>query len=154
LGEDIFANCILFSLFGRIFSGFAGDRFGRYNIFITVCYLAGIFVLALWIPADTTGARVAFAAIFGFFSGAYVALIAALVVQISPPSEMGFRMGLSFFVLSFGGLATNPISGAILERPIGWLGPKLFSGIFCLAGTTFVLVARIHQTGWKLKAVF
>ncbi|KAL6898522.1 MFS general substrate transporter [Trichoderma evansii] len=142
------------SLFGRILSGFAGDKFGRYNVFITVCYLASIFVLALWIPAATTGARVAFAAIFGFFSGAYVALIAALVVQISPASEMGFRMGLSFFVLSFGGLTTNPISGAILEGPLGWLGPKIFSGVFCLAGTTFVLAARINQTGWKLKVVF
>ncbi|GFP60200.1 hypothetical protein ACSS6W_007627 [Trichoderma asperelloides] len=142
------------SLFGRMLSGFAGDKFGRYNVFITVCYLASIFVLALWIPAATTGARIAFAAIFGFFSGAYVALIAALVVQISPASEMGFRMGLSFFVLSFGGLTTNPISGAILDGPLGWLGPKIFSGIFCLAGTTFVLAARINQTGWKLRAVF
>lgn len=149
-----FANHVLSSLFGRIFSGFAGDKLGRYNVFVTVCYLASIFVLALWIPAATTGARIAFAAIFGFFSGAYVALIAALVVQISPATEMGFRMGLSFFVLSFGGLATNPISGAILEGPLGWLGPKIFSGVFCLAGTTFVLAARINQTGWKLRAVF
>jgi MFS family permease len=149
-----FANYVLSSLFGRILSGFAGDKFGRYNVFITVCYLASIFVLALWIPAATTGARIAFAAIFGFFSGAYVALIAALVVQISPPTEMGFRMGLSFFVLSFGGLTTNPISGAILEGPLGWLGPKIFSGVFCLVGTTFVLFARLKQTGWKLKAVF
>ncbi|KAM0481980.1 hypothetical protein ACHAPX_003314 [Trichoderma viride] len=142
------------SLFGRIMSGFAGDKFGRYNVFVTVCYLASIFVLGLWIPASTTAARVAFAAIFGFFSGAYVALIAALVVQISPVTEMGFRMGLSFFVLSFGGLTTNPISGAILEGPLGWLGPKIFSGVFCIVGTTFVLAARIKQTGWKLNAVF
>ncbi|KAK1239871.1 hypothetical protein MKX08_007313 [Trichoderma sp. CBMAI-0020] len=142
------------SLFGRIFSGFAGDRFGRYNVFVTVCYLASVFVLALWIPAATTAARIAFAAIFGFFSGAYVALIAALVVQISPATEMGFRMGLSFFVLSFGGLTTNPISGAILEGPLGWLGPKIFSGVFCVVGTTFVFAARIKQTGWKLNAVF
>ncbi|KAL7793874.1 major facilitator superfamily domain-containing protein [Trichoderma ceciliae] len=142
------------SLFGRVFSGFAGDKWGRYNVFIAVCYLAGIFVLGLWIPADTTGARIAFATLFGFFSGAYVALIAALVVQVSPASEIGFRTGLVFLASSFGGLTTNPISGAILERPIGWLGPKLFAGIFCLAGTTFVLAARIHKTGWKLRAVF
>ncbi|PTB53442.1 hypothetical protein M431DRAFT_89501 [Trichoderma harzianum CBS 226.95] len=142
------------SLFGRVFSGYAGDKWGRYNVFVTVCYLAGIFVLGLWIPASSTAARIAFATLFGFFSGAYVALIAALVVQVSPPSEIGFRTGLVFLASSIGGLTTNPISGAILERPIGWLGPKIFAGVFCIAGTTFVLAARIHKTGWKLRAVF
>ncbi|KAJ4859560.1 major facilitator superfamily domain-containing protein [Trichoderma breve] len=142
------------SLFGRVFSGYAGDKWGRYNVFVTVCYLAGIFVLGLWIPATSTAARIAFATLFGFFSGAYVALIAALVVQVSPPSEIGFRTGLVFLASSIGGLTTNPISGAILERPIGWLGPKIFAGVFCIAGTTFVLAARIHKTGWKLRAVF
>jgi MFS family permease len=110
--------------------------------------------LGLWIPASSTAARIAFATLFGFFSGAYVALIAALVVQVSPPSEIGFRTGLVFLASSIGGLTTNPISGAILERPIGWLGPKIFAGVFCIAGTTFVLAARIHKTGWKLRAVF
>ncbi|UKZ52798.1 hypothetical protein TrVGV298_006585 [Trichoderma virens] len=142
------------SLFGRIFSGYAGDKWGRYNVFIGVCYMAGIFVLGLWIPASTTAARIAFATLFGFFSGAYVALIAALVVQVSPPTEIGFRTGLVFLASSIGGLTTNPISGAILEKPIGWLGPKIFAGVFCIAGTTFVLAARIHKTGWKLRTVF
>ncbi|KAK1243447.1 hypothetical protein MKX07_004075 [Trichoderma sp. CBMAI-0711] len=142
------------SLFGRVFSGFAGDKWGRYNIFVSVCYLAGIFVLGLWIPAATDGARIAFATLFGFMSGAYVALIAALVVQISHPSEIGFRTGLIFLASSVGGLTTDPISGAILEKPIGWLGPKIFAGILCIVGTSFVLAARIHRTGWKLRVVF
>ncbi|PTB63200.1 MFS general substrate transporter [Trichoderma citrinoviride] len=142
------------SLFGRVFSGLAGDKWGRYNIFVSVCYLAGIFILGLWIPAATTGARIAFATLYGFFSGAYVALIAALVVQISHPAEIGFRTGLIFLASSVGGLTANPISGAILEEPIGWVGPKVFAGVFCIVGTTFVLAARIHRTGWKLRVVF
>ncbi|KAK5989518.1 MFS transporter asaE [Cladobotryum mycophilum] len=133
------------SLFGRAGSGFAGDKFGRYNVFIVVCYFSGIWVLALWIPAATTAARIAFSALFGFFSGAYVALIAALVV--------GFRTGIVFFASSFGGLTTNPINGSILSSS-GWLGPKIFAGVFCITGTCFILAARIHKTGWKLMAVF
>lgn len=145
---------VLFSLFGRLFSGFAGDKWGRFNVFVTVCYLTAIFTLGLWIPASTTGSRIAFATLFGFMSGAYVALLPALVLQISPPTEIGFRTGLVFLACSFGGLTTNPISGAILERSTGWLGPKIYAGIFCLAGTTFVLAARISRTGWKLKVIF
>lgn len=142
------------SLFGRIFSGLAGDRIGRYNIFIIVCYLTGIWILALWIPCNTTGGVIAFAALFGFCSGAYVSLIAPLVAQISPISEIGFRTGLVFLLSSIGGLTTNPISGAIIDRPNGWVGVKVFGGVFCLVGTTFILAARIHRTGWKLAIAF
>ncbi|OAA36625.1 Major facilitator superfamily domain, general substrate transporter [Metarhizium rileyi] len=142
------------SLFGRAGSGFVADKVGCYNIFIVVCYLTGIWILALWIPAATTGARIAFSTIFGFFSGVYVALIPALVVQISPLSEIGFRTGLVFFACSFGGLTTNPISGVILDQGSGWVGAKIFAGVFCLVGTCFVLVARMHHTGMHLRSVF
>ncbi|KAK1999418.1 major facilitator superfamily transporter [Colletotrichum falcatum] len=141
------------SLFGRIASGILGDRLGKYNIFVVVGYLTPIWMLALWIPASTDGSIIAFAVLFGFCSGAYVSLIGPLVAQISPIQEIGFRTGITFFVNSIAGLTTNPINGAILAES-GWVGIKIFSGVFCLAGTTFILAARIHRTGWKLKAAF
>lgn len=142
------------SLFGRMFSGIMADKIGRYNIFIIVANLSGIWALALWIPANNTGGLLSFSILFGFCSGAYVSLVAALVAQISPLSEMGFRTGLVFLTSSIGGLTTNPINGAILDLPTGWLGVKIFSGVFCLAGTAFIMGARVHRTGWKLMVVF
>jgi hypothetical protein len=38
--------------------------------------------------------------------------------------------------------------------PNTWSGVKIFSGVFCLVGTTFVLAARIRHTGCKLYAWF
>ncbi|CRG86566.1 Monocarboxylate transporter 4 [Talaromyces islandicus] len=142
------------SLFGRLFSGFLGDKLGRYNIFIFVCYLSGLWILALWLPDTTNAALIAFSALFGFFSGAYVSLIIPLLIQISPMSEIGFRTGMVTFLISLGGLTTNPVNGAIIDSSGGWAGLKIFSGVLCLAGTSFVLVARIKQTGWKLLARF
>ncbi|RGP64699.1 transporter mch4 [Fusarium sporotrichioides] len=142
------------SLFGRIISGILGDKIGRYNIFIVVCYLSAIWILGLWIPCNTQNGLIAFAALYGFCSGAYVSLIAPLVAQISPLQEIGFRSGIVFFVSSIGGLTTNPISGAILEKPNGWLGVKVFAGVFCLVGTTFILAARVHRVGWGIKSTF
>ncbi|KZL71919.1 major facilitator superfamily transporter [Colletotrichum tofieldiae] len=142
------------SLFGRIGSGILGDKIGKYNIFVVVCYLTSIWMLALWIPANTDAALIAFAVLFGFCSGAYVSLIAPLIAQISPIQEIGFRTGITFFTNSIGGLTTNPINGAILAGSGGWVGIKVFSGVFCIAGTTFILAARIHRTGWKLIAAF
>ncbi|EXJ79035.1 hypothetical protein A1O3_08536 [Capronia epimyces CBS 606.96] len=142
------------SLFGRLFSGFASDKLGRYNMFVTFCYLSGIWILVLWLPVSTDAALVAFAVLFGFFSGAFVSLIAPLVIQISPFSEMGFRTGIVLFVTAIAGLTTNPINGAIRQHSDGWVGVKVFSGVFCLAGTTLVLVVRIRRTGWKLLVPF
>ncbi|KAM0280547.1 hypothetical protein ACHAQH_003992 [Verticillium albo-atrum] len=142
------------SLFGRMFSGIIGDKVGRLNIFVVVCYLTGLWILALWIPAATDGALIAFAVLFGFCSGAYVSLIAPLVAQVSPLPEIGFRTGLVFFSSSIGGLTTNPINGAIIDAPNGLLGIKIFAGVFCMIGTTFILAARIHHTGWKLRVIF
>ncbi|KAG5978730.1 hypothetical protein E4U55_006014 [Claviceps digitariae] len=142
------------SLFGRLFSGITGDIIGRYNVFVVVCALTGLWVLALWIPSASTAGIIAFAALFGFCSGAYVSLIAPLVAQISPLREIGFRTGITLFVAAIGGLATNPISGAILGDDKNWVGVKVFSGTFCLAGTLLVLVSRLYHTGWKLAVVF
>lgn len=142
------------SLGGRIASGLLGDKIGRYNIFVIVCYLSAIWILALWIPSNTTNSLIAFAVLFGFSSGAYVSLIAPLIAQISPPPEIGFRTGLVFLAQSVGGLTTNPISGAIRDSPSGWLGTKIFAGVFCVVGTTFILAARLRRTGFKLLAWF
>ncbi|PQE29566.1 major facilitator superfamily transporter protein [Rutstroemia sp. NJR-2017a BBW] len=142
------------SLFGRLLAGFLGDKIGRYNIFIVVCYLSGIWILALWLPGSSNAALIAFAILFGFFSGAYVSLITPLVMQISPMKELGFRTGIVIFVAAVGGFTTNPINGAILDDTGGWDGLKVFSGVFCIVGTTFVLAARIRRTGWKLWVRF
>ena len=138
------------SLFGRLISGVLGDKLGRFNMFIVVCYISGILILALWLPDTSQPALIAFAVLFGFFSGAYVSLIAPLIMAVSPISELGFRTGIVNFFVAIGGLTTNPINGAILASSAGWTGLKVFSGILCIIGTTFMLVARIRETGWKL----
>ena len=143
------------SLFGRLGAGASADYFGPYNVFVGVCYLAGIMILALWIPASTAGATIAFAVVFGFSTGAYVALAAPCVVQISPFQQIGYRIGLIFLFSSIAGLTTNPIAGAILSLNNGsWTGMKVYAGFLTLAGTTLALGARIYRTGPKLRAVW
>ncbi|AEO70605.1 33d094ba-845c-4e87-b8a7-bf7859a3c5bf [Thermothielavioides terrestris] len=143
------------SIFGRGSAGFLADRFGTYNIFTLVCYLAGILILALWIPATSNAAIVVFAILFGFSSGAYVALSAALVAAISPFPQIGYRIGLIFLSSSVSGLTTNPIAGAILDHDNGsYVGMKVFAGVLLIAGTTLVFGARLYQTGPKLLAKF
>ncbi|KAF7182468.1 hypothetical protein CNMCM7691_002038 [Aspergillus felis] len=143
------------SFFGRLSTGILADCLGAYNVFTTVCCLAGILVLALWIPATSTAGTIVFAVLFGYSSGAYVSLAAALVVKISPVQQIGYRVGLIFLFASIGGLTTNPIAGALLAHDNGsYLGMKLFSGVILLTGSTLVFCARLHHTGLKLGAEF
>ncbi|KAL7952810.1 major facilitator superfamily domain-containing protein [Trichoderma compactum] len=142
------------SLLGRLSAGVVGDKIGRFNVFIVVCFLSGIWVLALWLPDSNDPALIAFAVLFGFFSGAYVSLITPMVAQIAPLRELGFRSGIVQFSIAIGGLTTNPINGAILDGAGGWVGLRVFSGVFCLAGAAFVFAARIRRIGWKVSIGF
>lgn len=146
---------IIHSLFGRLLAGVLSDRVGTYNVLMIACYLAGIFCLALWIPAANTAAVMAFTILFGMTSGAYIALAAALVVRISPIREIGYRTGLLFFIGAFSGLTASPIAGAILQREDGsYTGMQVFSGAMLLVGSSFILVVRIYKTGPVLRARF
>ncbi|KAJ5682414.1 hypothetical protein N7462_005579, partial [Penicillium macrosclerotiorum] len=143
------------SLFGRMTAGIGSDKIGPYNILVCASYLAGIVTLALWIPATSNDAIIVYAILFGFSSGAYVSLAAALVVKISPFPEIGYRTGLLFLFSSIGGLTTSPIAGAILSHDHGsYTGMKVFAGVFLIAGASLVLAARVYSTGPVLLARF
>ncbi|KAJ1330812.1 MFS transporter MCT family aspergillic acid transporter [Microdochium nivale] len=154
------------SLFGRLLSGLAADKIGRFNSFIISCFFAGLFTLALWVPISsspssttntttTEGMMIAFAVLFGFFSGAYVSLVGALVAAISPPREIGFRTGLVFVFCAVPGLVTNPIAGAMLSGSGGsFTGMKVYAGVMILAGTACITWSRGWQTQWKVMIAY
>lgn len=141
------------SLIGRLSSGILADRFGRFNAFIASCYVAGLLVVAMWIPGTDDATTIAFAALFGLFSGAYIALLVALIAQVSPIREIGYRNGVACLAQSVGGLLATPIAGAIIDKPGGLVGIKVYAGVFLLAGTTSVMMARLVLTKFKVKAV-
>lgn len=111
--------------------------------------------MVLWIPGGgNDAATVAFSLLFGLFSGAYIALLGALVARISPIEEVGYRNGIGQLFGAVGGLVTAPIAGAILQGPGGEIGLKAFAGAFMIVGTTGIVAARISQTGFKLWVRF
>ncbi|KAM0738796.1 hypothetical protein ACQRIT_006533 [Beauveria bassiana] len=155
LGHYLVATMNVGSLVGRVGAGVVADAAGAYNTFVAVSALAGVLVLALYIPAASAGAVWTFSVLFGCTSGAYIALLAPLVVKISPLEEAGYRIGLLFAMSSVSGLVTSPIGGAILEHWHGdYTGMKIYSGVMMLSGTALVFVSRMMATEWKMNAVF
>lgn len=134
------------SLFGRLGCGYWSDIAGRWNVFVIAGATSGIVELALWIPATYQSAAIGFAVTFGFLSGAFVSLLAALPASVSPLPQIGYRIGVVMLVLSLPALTMAPIGGRILQSASsvddGWLHVKIFGGVMSLAGSAVVFYAR------------
>lgn len=138
------------SIPGRIIPGFLADKAGRYNVTIVVAIVTSILCLALWIPSDGEGAIIAFAVLYGLFSGSFISLAPSLIAQISDVAEIGIRQGTCFALQSFGALTGSPIAGAITAAQNGsYLGLQLFCGLCLLASMVAYLLARTTLVGVK-----
>ncbi|RGP59534.1 putative transporter mch4 [Fusarium sporotrichioides] len=131
------------SVLGRIIPGFLADKFGRFNMMIVCTTMSAILALALWLPGRSKATSLCFSAFFGFFSGCYISLTPALVVEVSPPSEIGHRTGILYFCISLGVLAGSPIAGALVEADGGdYTYLKIFAGVTMLSGAILIALLR------------
>lgn len=89
------------SVIGRVVPSFLADTLGRFNVLIPCAFFAGLSALVLWPFAKSLGIIMLFAVVYGFFSGAFNALIVPCIAQISQPDQIGTRMGMLYCLLSF-----------------------------------------------------
>ncbi|KAI0015569.1 monocarboxylate permease-like protein-like protein [Xylariomycetidae sp. FL0641] len=140
---------------GRIAPGWLADRVGRFNIMVLVAFFSALTVLGLWIPGRSPGAVLAFSVLYGFGSGAFVALAPAVVAQISPLAELGARQGTCFAFVAVASLVGNPIAGALV--PDTSVDPfwrlQLFAGMMMMGGAAMIAVARVAAGGVALRKV-
>ncbi|KAL3426234.1 monocarboxylate permease-like protein [Phlyctema vagabunda] len=142
------------SIFGRILPGIAGDRWGRFNVMIITTTFSFIIVLGLWLPARGNAPNIVFAALYGFSSGAWVAMGPALIAQISPIREIGIRSGTMFACISIAALTGNPIGGALISHDNGKFEYlQIFCGVVMAAGAVGFVASRYVQCGWAMKVI-
>lgn len=120
-----------------------------------------IFTLALWLPAGSNPAAiVAYAVLFGFWSGSAISLAPVCVAQISSTEDFGKRYGTTYSLVSVGALFAIPIAGEILKAQSSggeeedYSGLVLFCGLVYACACLFFVLARGVCTGWRLKTVF
>ena len=139
------------SIFGRIIPGALADKVGKFNMQCLSCLIASIIVLAIGIPASGNAAFIAYAALYGFASGAFVALLPAQMAYISKVEQIGVRTGMPFASLSFAGLVGNPIAGAIVTQNHGkFWGLNVFAGVMLMGGTAMFAITRLYVAQWKV----
>ncbi|KAF1814751.1 MFS general substrate transporter [Eremomyces bilateralis CBS 781.70] len=137
------------STFGRILPNFVADKAGPLNILMPCAVLTGVVELGL-IGCRDLASLIVICVLFGFFSGTFVSLSPAALVQITRNRGMiGTRMGMCFTVTSFGTLVGMPIAGAILTAS-SYTYIWVFGGVLTIVGASFMATARVAHVGWGL----
>ncbi|KAF7116909.1 hypothetical protein CNMCM5793_005539 [Aspergillus hiratsukae] len=141
---------------GRALPGLLADHVGRFNIMALTALVCAISTLALWYTAgDNSGAIIAYATFFGFWSGAAISLTPVCISQVCRTEDYGKRNGTTFTLVSVGTLTGIPIAGAIQEYNHGEYGGLIvFGGVLYLAAFVAFVIARGVAGGWQLKTKF
>ncbi|KAH6858960.1 major facilitator superfamily domain-containing protein [Alternaria rosae] len=142
------------SCLGRLLPGYAADKIGRFNTLFIMIVFTLLWMLVLWLPLGTTSlpALYAFAALFGFGTGSWMALTPACVGQLCRAEEFGRYYGSMYFIASLATLVCIPISGELVET----VGPQPMVAFFCaILGLSLIsfLFSRWACLGrrWTLK---
>jgi MFS family permease len=140
------------SLFGRLFGGAAADRLGRINTLSASCAICGILILS-WLSIRSQGGIIAFAALFGFFSGIVIAVFPATIAMTAPqPNQIGSYLGMALGVYGIAGLTGTPITGAMVSD-YGTYRPAIaFAGVSALIGAVVIFGSRYFLPAAKLVA--
>lgn len=112
-----------------------------------------ITVFAVWTTTRSTAGVVAFAALYGFSSGAFVSMAPTLIAQISPDMRLiGIRNGTQFAIVAVAALIGSPIGGAIAGRGAqpNYMALQIFCGICLVIGMVLLMAARVNLSGFKL----
>ncbi|KAG1735933.1 MFS general substrate transporter [Suillus paluster] len=143
-GFDLLSIMNAANTVGRIVPGWFADKLGRLNLMIPSALLAGSSCITLWLFAHDAATLAAFAVLYGVFAGATMGLDVAVTAQISPPENIGTRVGMSYAFMSIPSLIGSPIGGAIYARQHGaYSGMIVFTAIFNILGFVFLLAVKL-----------
>ncbi|KAI9370214.1 monocarboxylate permease-like protein, Mch4 [Aspergillus egyptiacus] len=141
---------------GRALPGILADRLGRFNVMSLTAIGCAVSTLALWYCSGTNqDAIVAYAVLYGFWSGAAISLTPVCISQVCQMEDYGKRNGTTFTLVSVGTLTGIPMAGAIQEsQDGGFQGLIIFAGVLYLAAAVMFIVARGVAAGWGVRVRF
>ncbi|KAJ4479062.1 MFS general substrate transporter [Lentinula aciculospora] len=142
------------SLFGRTLPNVLATMFGPLNLLIGSCTVSSIS-LYVWFTATGNAGILAFEAIYGITSGAYVSCLPAATASLTKnPNETGLRLGMMFFSTSFFWLVSSPIQGALIGIGGSFWPVCVFSGSTVILGVFFMVLSRYlvqkEKATWKV----
>ncbi|KAL9085409.1 MAG: hypothetical protein Q9159_004698 [Coniocarpon cinnabarinum] len=136
------------SFVGRIIFPYVADAAGVVNTVIPSLVLTAVVCFS-WIGVASQNGLLAFSVLYGFFSGAFIALNSAVIVLLCPDlSVLGTRMGMLAIPMSLGLLVGTPIAGSLLHS--GYLSLQLFCGATVVVAILTTVITRVGLKGFRI----
>ncbi|KAI0080541.1 MFS general substrate transporter [Panus rudis PR-1116 ss-1] len=126
---------------GRLCGGLAADRLGPINVIAPATLVAAILTYA-WPFAESKGAFIAIAIIYGMASGVFVSLLNAPTMAMGNLHDVGVRVGMAMTILALGALAGPPISGAIEDATGGFKAVGYYAGSMVVLSVVLAILTR------------
>jgi len=141
------------SIPGRIIPSYVADLIGPLDTFITICALTAVTNF-YWISVNNAAGNIAFAVLYGFFSGGVVSLAPVVLTTITTDlSRLGTRLGFVSVLKGIGSLIGPPAAGALLGATGKYLGLQLFAALFIMLTAGFSFLLRIVVARDKARKV-
>ncbi|KAK9464604.1 major facilitator superfamily domain-containing protein [Lipomyces arxii] len=135
------------STLGRILPGIAADRVGRFNMYIGSSIITTAVLLAFWLTSTGHVPIIIFSGLYGFVAGPVMSVWQSMIAEVSPPEEMGARLGMVNAISAFSCLCGIPIAGAILDGNGGkYTGMAIYTAVLMLTSGAIATLARLYYT--------
>lgn len=131
------------SIFGRLIPNYIAVYVESPTILLVMLAASAALAFA-WLSISNFGGLVAFALLYGAFSGGVVSMIPSAIVPYCPTlSRLGTRMGMNFTIAGVSVLIGTPIGGAILSHggKSAWKGLIAYSGAVLATGAIFLVIS-------------
>ncbi|KAF2684267.1 MFS general substrate transporter [Lentithecium fluviatile CBS 122367] len=110
------------SFVGRILGGLASDAAGPTNTVYPMTIFSGILCLGTWAITSSVPVLISFVSLYGFCSGVFIAVLPAIIAQLTPAAKLGGRIGAFYSVCAVAQLVGSPIGGALIRTRGGEVG--------------------------------
>ncbi|RDW56991.1 hypothetical protein BP6252_13944 [Coleophoma cylindrospora] len=141
------------SVFGRTIPNYISDKTGPLNLFGLAAVICGVLTFCL-ISVTNLGGVVAIVALYGFFSGVYVALPSVCFVRLTADkTKIGTRIGMGYAFTSIAVLAGGPGGGGVLGTGVvdlHWNSLWIYGGITTLTSGVMLIALRFWMTKGKI----
>lgn len=134
---------------GRPLVGYFSDRTGRISMAALMTMLAGVFSLAIWIPAKTYGVLIFFAIVGGAVAGTFWVTVAPVTAEVVGLRHVASGLNILWLTIVLPCVFSEPIALEIVGGTGSYLGTQLFVGAMFVAAAVCTGVLR----GWKIGEV-
>lgn len=92
---------------------------------------------------------VPFSILYGYFDGAYVALIPVVISDVVGPACLSSALGIVYFLHAIPYLISPPIGGWLVDRTGDYLAAFFLSGLSLMSSPLFLAIGMLVQRCWS-----